>query len=250
MAYSAADRGAFWIEIPDVGTFHLAAGSGSVTAFVGETVAPESILDAFYGSALPLVVQAARGFEILHGSAVVVSGTSSVAAFCGSSGAGKSTVAYGLSRRGHTQWADDAVAFRVGLGGEITAAWLPYEVKLRPASSAFFGSANGAGGAPLADGHRPATARLAAVYLLERVDAGHGDEPVSVSRLDSADALHALLPNAFRLQPQSPARRRETIASYLELAAAVPVARARYPDDLLRLPELLDALETSFASLA
>src|SRR5204863_9039961 len=130
MAYSAEHGGELWVEIPDVGTFHVAAGAGSMTAFVGESVAPDAILDAYYGSALPLAAQA-RGLEILHASAVVVGSTSSVAAFCGSSGVGKSTVAFGLATRGHGHWADDAVAFRVGPAGEITAAPLPYEPKLR-----------------------------------------------------------------------------------------------------------------------
>jgi hypothetical protein len=252
-AYSDEDGGALWIEIPHVATFHLAAGATSVTAFVDDAASPDSVRDAFYGSALPLAVQAAHGFEILHGSAVLAREKGWVAAFCGASGVGKSTVAYGLSSRGHRQWADDAVAFAVGPSGEVCAAALPYEVKLREASSEFFDSTPGGlaptGGRVVVGGSDEVRAPLGAVFLLERVDVRDRPEPVSVARLAAAEALHSLLPNAFRFQPESWTRRRRTIRSYLELAAAVPVLRARYSSDLARLPELLDALECSFDRL-
>ena len=51
----------------------------------------------------------AHGDEAIHASAVLLG--DAVVAFCGRSQTGKSTVAYGLHRRGCRVWADDTLVF-------------------------------------------------------------------------------------------------------------------------------------------
>ena len=60
---------------------------------------------------------------------------------------GKSTIAYGLHRRGYRLWADDAVALEVSESA-ITALPLPFDVRLRPATAALFGLGRGRRGSP------------------------------------------------------------------------------------------------------
>jgi len=118
-------------------------------------------------------------------------------------------------------------------------------LKLRPASAAYFGTSLSA---TVVNRPEPQTARLAAVFLLDRADSA--DVVSSITRLDPAEALAALLPNAYRFQPQSSKRKRSTLRAYLDLVGTVPVFRVRVPDDLERLPELLDGLDDALRSPA
>jgi hypothetical protein len=241
-AYGWRREGEIGLEVPDVATFHLPAGSASLTATPSEAVIPEEVLDAYYGTALPLAIQAARGLEVLHGSAVLVPSPGHVVACCGTTESGKSTIAYGLAQRGYSQWADDAVAFRVDALHSATAVGLPFTVKLRETSSAYFRASSDA--LEVVEEFAWKRAPLAAVFLLEPLQQGDpGERAVAVERLAPVEAFRALLPNAFRFQPQARERKRQTMDSYLDLVASVPVLSVRFPNDLGRLPALLDELE-------
>src|SRR5919106_5320553 len=98
----------------------------------------DSILDAYYRSVLPMALQA-QGAEVLHASAVLT--PRGVLALCARSGTGKSTLAYGLSRRGYPLRADDAVAFE-NSGAQINVRPLPFSIRLRPDAAAFFDQAH------------------------------------------------------------------------------------------------------------
>jgi hypothetical protein len=229
-----------------VAIFHLPAGGDMLTAFPDESVDAEAVLDAYYGGALPLVVQATRGLEVLHASAVRVRQRGHIAAFCGISESGKSTVAYGLAARGHDHWGDDAVSFRVDGAQSATAVGLPFTVKLREGSSRYLGASSDVG--EVIKDFEWQSARLGAVFVLEPIE--RPGDAVVVQRLSSSDALHALLPNAYRFRPQTDERRRQTMQSYLELVASVPIFGARYPRGLDRLPDLLDGLEERISTPA
>jgi hypothetical protein len=236
-----------WVEVPDVATFHLPNGGAVLNAFPAESADSEAVKDAYYGAALPLVVQAARGLEVLHASAVLVAAKARVAAFCGISESGKSTVAYGLAGRGHLHWSDDALAFRVDPARGATAVGLPFTVNLRKSSAELFGAAPDR--AEVMEGSQWKSAPLGAVFLLEPGDGEQSRERVLIERLSSGDALHALLPNAYRFRPQTDERRRETMRSYLELVASVPIFGVRYSRGLDRLSHLLDQLEERLSTL-
>ena len=236
------------MEVPDLVTFHLAADAAVLTAIADDSVDSDVVLDAYYGTALPLVAQATLGLEVVHGSAVLSAQTGSVVGFCGISESGKSTIAYGLAARGYRQWGDDALAFRVDDAQSVAAVGLPFAVKLREGSSAFFGASSD--GLEIRENFAWKSARLGALFLLEPIDSEHLREAAVVERLNSGDALHALLPNAYRFQPQTAERRRETMRSYLELVASVPIFAARFRRGLDRLPELLDELEERIVELS
>jgi hypothetical protein len=243
-AYGSRRAGELWLEVPDLVTFHLPAGSAVLTARTAsadDSVDSDAVLDAYYGTALPLVAQATLGLEVLHGSAVVVPSQGCVAAFCGMSESGKSTVAYGLAVRGYRRWSDDALAFRVDGAQPVTAVGLPFAVKLRERSAAHFGTTSH--GVEVVEDSAWKSTRLGAVFILEPTNPECSGEAVAIDRLVPGDALHALLPNAYRFQPQTDERRRETMRSYLELVASVPIFTARFRRGLHRLPELLDELE-------
>src|SRR5919204_5174128 len=97
------------MTLPNLGPFRFTAASDEpVRATVRPDVDAAVVEDAYRRMVAPMVLQV-RGLEILHSSAALVGGR--VAAFCGTSESGKSTMAYAFSRRGHHLWADDAVAF-------------------------------------------------------------------------------------------------------------------------------------------
>jgi hypothetical protein len=236
-----------WVEVPDVATFHLPDSGAVLTAFPDESADWEAVQDAYYGAALPLVVQATRGLEVLHASAVLVAAKDRAAAFCGISESGKSTVAYGLAGRGHLHWSDDALAFRMDPTQGATAVGLPFTAKLRENSAELFGVSPDR--VEVMEGSQWKSAPLGVVFLLDPADAERSEVPVLIDRLSPADALHALLPNAYRFRPQTDERRRETMRSYLELVASVPIFGVRFPRGLARLPELLDELEQRVLAL-
>jgi hypothetical protein len=154
-----------------------------------------------------------------------------VVALCARSGTGKSTLAYGLSRRaGYELYADDAVAFDAS-GPEVTAVPLPFTLHLRPASAEHFGAVAARGPA---GGER---APLAAVVVMAR-----GAE-LAARRLTAAEAFTAALQHAYCFDLEARPRRRETAERYLELTARVPVHELTFPAGFERLPELLDLLE-------
>ena len=70
-----------------------------------------------------------RGLLVLHASAVAIAGAAVV--FSGFSGAGKSTIAAALNRRGHPLVADDVVAVRAESDGYVVLPGFP-QVKLSP----------------------------------------------------------------------------------------------------------------------
>jgi hypothetical protein len=247
--------GELWLEVRDVATFHLPAGGTVLSAVPDESVDSDAVLDAYYGTALPLVLQTTHGLEVLHGSAVLVPSHGCVVAFCGASQSGKSTAAYALAARGYSHWADDAVAFRVDGTHSVTAIGLPFTVKLRDGASAYFRARGvdlgpGAGRLEIVGDFEWRPFRFGAVFLLEPID-GERSAAIEVERLAPGQALHALLPSAYedRFQPQARERRRQTLRAYLELVASVPVLTVRWSRDFERLAELLDEVERSLAEV-
>jgi len=103
-----ADPQNIWLHIPGVARF-LATGGHTITvdpATVPDTD-PDSIRVFLLGSGLGAAL-CQRGLLVLHGNAVQVGDACMCAV--GHSGTGKSTLAAGFWRRGHTILADDVVA--------------------------------------------------------------------------------------------------------------------------------------------
>ena len=237
--------GELWLEVPDVATFQLPANGAELTAVPEGSADSAAVLDAYYGTALPLVVQATRGLEVLHASAVLCASSHSVVALCGISESGKSTSAYGLAARGHGHWADDAVAFRVADAHSVNAIGLPFTVNLRARSAAHFRAPSER--LEVMEAFEWKSSPLGAVFLLQPTET---EQAIAIERLGSGEALHALLPNAYRFRPSTDERRRETMRAYLELVASVPISAVRFAPRLDRLPDLLDELEERMPALS
>jgi len=227
------------IDLPGLASFFFRRDAEVVQAVPYPPARPTIIADTYRHSVLPVVLQA-LGSEVLHASAVLT--RRGVVAFGAVSGAGKSTVAFGLGRRGYAIWADDALAM------ETTAAPprcfpLPFEIRLRPAAVSFFDNGSTAVSIAGRDGQRQPGQRpaLAAICILGRAT-GLGDG-VSVERLPPSAAFSAVLPHAYCFSLHDPDRKQQMMQHYLDLISSVPVFQIRFEAHLDRLPALLDVIE-------
>ena len=180
------------------------------------------------------------GRQVLHASAVET--PAGVIGFCADSQTGKSTIAFGLGRSGYRVCADDALAFETG-GSEVRMLELPFSVRLRPASAAYFGvpvpppPPLDAEGRIVVGGK---TAPLSALCILSRQSEGRG---VELLRLGAAEIMQTLLPHAYCFTLLDDELKRRTVEEYLRLAARVPVYEARFTATLDELPSLLAEIE-------
>ncbi len=242
-AYAHRAGGKQWLQLPDVGSFHLDGGADTVTAFPESGVSEETLRDAYRRIVLPISFQA-RGGEVLHASAV--RGPTGVIGFCAESQGGKSTTAFALSRRGYRLWADDALALDFSRHG-VSAVMLPFLLRLRPASARFFfGTERTADRSPASTddyGAPEDPAPLGAVFFLnrepgERRDFAHTAVPVA-----PADAFVRLLVQAGCFTLQDAERNELMMRHYLELSASVPFFALRLPGRLEQLGEVVDRIE-------
>jgi hypothetical protein len=243
--YRAA--GAAWIVIPGIAAFRF-ADDGPVVARP-DGASETMIREAWLRSVLPLVVQA-RGFQVLHASAI--STGKGVLAICGVSTSGKSTLAAAMHARGHVVVADDALGFapadevvliqhdvrpRVeppqGAGTGVIALTLPFQVRLRPAPAALLDLPDvvvaGAGGAAI---------ELRHIVIL---DPDTAEPAARVTREAASAAVGSLMPHAycFALDEEKEA----LVRAYALLADRVSIWRLRYPPDIERLDETVSVLE-------
>jgi hypothetical protein len=233
--YGHAEGG--WLHLLGVGTFTF--GPGTIEVSPNSGVSSDAIDDAHRRLALPLVL-AALGHQVLHGSAVSMS--PGVVALCAPSGVGKSTIAYGLTRRGLPAVADDAVALELSSAAPLVIP-LPFALRLRQPSKAHFAVNGELATRPAAP---PGRLSLAAICTLERTTC---DEPVA-ERLAPAEAFRAVLAHAYSFGLAEATRRRRMVDSYLTLASSVPVFRVTVPDSLDKVDLTLDAIERAVASAA
>jgi hypothetical protein len=233
-AYGGSVDGQHWMLLPRVGSFWFSNAAETVEAYPDASVANEIVADSFRRIVLPMALQA-RGREVLHASGVL--GPAGVVALCAVSETGKSTLAFGLSRRGFPLWADDAVAFEARPDG-VLALPLPFSMRLRPQSAAHFGY-DGSGEAELG---KPAA--LAVVCVLERLRPTAA-EPVEIERLDTVAAFPAVLAHAYCFALTDADRKEQMVREYMELTSRVPVFRVRLREGLDQLGEILDAIEAA-----
>jgi hypothetical protein len=235
-AYCRILNGRPRVDVPGLATFCYEGDPEQVRALPHRPLRPDLVLDTYHRRVLPMMLPA-LGTEVLHASAVIAPG--GVAAFCGVSGTGKSTVAMGLARRGLAIWADDAVAIDTS-GPRPRTIPLPFEVRLRPASARFFGAGGGLAAcarvAPASAGPLP----LAVICVLRRTPAATG---VAVERLDAASACVAALAHAYCFSLEDRQQKRRMIMHYLQLTGRVPTYEICFRPGLEHLSILLDALE-------
>jgi hypothetical protein len=234
VAYGYRTGERYWLELLGVATYGFSSGSREVVAYPEEGVAESRVADGFERAALPLALHV-NGHEVLHASAVLTS--AGVVAFCATAGTGKSTLAYGLSRRGHALWADDAVPFAARDDGASTFR-VPFTLRLLEESRAHFGQP------AFERSQEDGEAELAAVCVLTRGDQG---EPTELERLSPRDAFTTVLPHAYAFTAEEPQRNRRMLEAYGALVNTVPVFRVTIRTGFEYLDELLGAIEAATA---
>jgi len=249
-AYGGNLNGTCWLHLPGVATFSFSDENAQITATADASAARGRIVDAYYRTVLPLALQA-RGIEVLHASAVRMDG--GIVALCAIKETGKSTIAYALSRRGHSLYADDAVPF-IKSGDVVSALSLPFTIRLRPASAAFFGP-DGVPDrrSPHPDAQTPVQLtpeRLAAVFVLERNPQGLSNTAPSVRRLTGAPAFISALTHAYCFSSVDESQTALMVQHYLDLAASVPIFEVRFGAGLDWLPAITSAIEETVAATA
>lgn len=243
VAFAWRDADQHWVSVPGRARFRFRPGHNVVTVHLEDLGVSTGVFDAYLGVALPLALQVVFGRQTVHASAVLVPQCGVVAA-CGDSRAGKTTVAYGLSRHGYRLWADDVVAIHAS-ASEVASIRLPFEINLRPPAARFFAHSSSVG-LPEPTGVPPewAEERLGAVLVLERsARRRRGDGRHRIEPLPPRQALLALLRHSFVFRPQSPLEKRRMVEDYLEVVAGVPVLRVRVVPGFDRLPDLLHEIE-------
>jgi hypothetical protein len=237
-AYCATVDDLYRIDMPGIARFCFGSAAAEVKVVPYPGVEPGVVRDAYQGTALPMILQA-RGTEVLHASANLTA--QGVVAFCGDSGTGKSTIAFGLNQRGYEIVADDAVA--LDASGAVIP--LPFQTHLRPAAAAFFAATrNGAGAAGVREDAGPTALRpapLAAVCVLERV--AELTRRAAVERLAAPAALRGLLAHAFCFSLHDLQCKRRMMEHYLHLVGRIPCFAVRFQPGLGGLPTLLDLIE-------
>jgi len=174
-----------------------------------------------------------RGLMPLHANAVVEEGRAF--AFCGHSGAGKSTMAAWFHDRGYPILADDVCV--LGFGADGTPLAYPGVPRLRLWRQALeeFGRAAGdyqrsfddldKYDVPIAAEAPTGPVPLAAVYLLAKAEEGAPEG--SIERLTGIAAVDALVSNTYRgLYLETIGGTGPHLATCVRLARAVPVFRA------------------------
>jgi hypothetical protein len=219
-AHAARDADRWCLTVPGVAEYVFSAGEAVVRARPDSGVSADHVRRVYARAVLPLVLHA-QGRELLHASAVA--GARGVIAFAADSGTGKSTLAGALAKRGHSLWADDAVAFDAGGGDVLTWRLLS---------------------APLPDA--AACARLAGIVVLGREMRGRGS--ASLERLSGSAAFPAVMSHAFCLSLDDQQRKRLMTEQYLALVGQVPVWELRYPTGLDRLEAAARLIESRLLS--
>ena len=242
-ALSHLQNGKRWLHVINLASFKLELEQNEVTAIPAQDVPHELVEDEFQRTVWPTALQL-QGWEVLHGSAVQTA--KGIVAFCALSETGKSTIAYALSERGHSLFADDAVLLNFS-SKDVIASTMPFQVRLRPASASYFGHATSESDTMFGRVRREGKknyehSSLKAVCLLEKLP-DDSPETLIISRMSATEALPELLKHAIYFSSEDKERKREMVQHYLSLAMQVPIFRAGFRHGFDKLPSVLDGLE-------
>jgi hypothetical protein len=224
------------VLLPNIGIIRVIDEAGHVQGTVVDTVKIPLMEEVYYRFALPMILQSA-GAEMLHASAV--RSTKGVVAFCGTSGTGKSTLAFALSRKQHRHWADDAVIFLPNRH-VFEALRLPFRPRVEIASTEPVEFIRGTDAAP-----------LEAIVVLQRYPGGiveSGDFHAKVKRLSAADAFRSVLPHIYSFILSDPRRNALMMSRYFDVASNLPVYDLCFTPCLDALPKLCEIVEQSCLS--
>jgi len=233
-------RGTYFIHLHGEVDFAIRNGGKVVEClFPGTPVARvEAHLLSFV---IPLALLL-RGDAILHASAVEIDGKA--AAFVGSQGFGKSTLAAAFVRQGFRVLSDDAL--RLVVRGQRILAYPSFpEIRLSKANVPVFlgaeslrqsGTAFRKKRAPLGKSFCHNAIPLEKLFFLER------GPRIRVRPVESKQAWFNLLNHCYRINPNDSGLLRGEFASFSAIADRVPARELTYPRRLERLPQVIEAV--------
>lgn len=226
----------------DIASFRIDFGEQLVSLVGVRDEADSATIDHLLNDHVAPRIIAQLGALVIHGSAVEIGGR--LAIFMGNTGAGKSTLAASLMKRGHRLLGDDAVVI-----SKTDAGWLGEAVyaslRLFPASinqvfaesvdtaaMAFYSDKRLVRAEGLGDA-RTASVPLGMIFVLT-----DGEVGVSHTTLGFADACMMMVENSFTLDPDDAAAAAARLARAAGLAAAIPCHALSYPYDFVILDDV------------
>lgn len=237
-AYTYRAGGFFWMQWPGTAIFRFGT-LGDQVEYLSEGIqSEEKIIDLFWRSVAPIILQA-RGKEALHASAVRTE--TGIAAFCGISGTGKSTLAYGLMKRGFELWTDDALVFHFG-SQTVNAIPLPSAIRLLPETLEFFADQPSIKSDLLRPKHLNEEP-LKTIILLNRQEQRHPSDEICSIQLPPKEAFLQILAHAYCFSLNDKTEKKRVATDYLNLVERVPVLQIQYPSDKTRIDELIQHVE-------
>ena len=232
------DRTQFWLDREGC----------EVWATWPENLTIEDMATYLLGPVLGILLRL-RGVTCLHASAVAF-GENAVA-FVGSEGAGKSTTAAALARRGHAILSDDVVALAEQNGSFVVHPAYPYLCLWPESVESLYGSAEALpqfsanyekrclslGKQELRFAERALP--LATIYILSERG---GDPAPLVEELTPQKAFLALVANAFATNTLDSGMRAKEFEILARVAASIPIRALHAHRDAARLSDLCDLL--------
>ena len=240
-AYAYTSGTTSWVRLPGVADFAFDPEQDEVTAFPDGGVTRGVVADAYRRVVLPMVQQA-RGNQVLHASAVRAS--VGVVAFCGTSGTGKSTVAFAFSVAAIPCGETTPCASTRPTAGSNASACRSIFCSGRPLRrSSRWGWTQPRSCAQIARARLPPQLPLLPSAFSKAGSPMAVGLSAEVVRLSAADAFTAALEHAYALGLGDRERRKHLVEQYLQLSASAPVFKVSFERGLERLEAVVDAIE-------
>lgn len=233
-----------WFRIDRMATYRFPTESPDlVVTCVAEPVPGRdvsTVIDGYYRSVVPLALQV-YGLEAMHGTAIETA--AGAVALCGFTHAGKTTLTYALSRKGHRVLADDGLVIDPGSRGtKIAVQPIPFALMIREYSAEHFGTPVREKVTVGEDDAPTITAPPVPLAAVVRLDRQQGAS-LKLERLSAAEAFTVLLEHCYVFSLDDVGRKGRMMAAFLRFANSVPVYTLTYPDGLEHLDEAVGAIE-------
>jgi hypothetical protein len=247
-----ADRAQLLLRVKGVARF-LMRGGREILFDAEEGHDPGDVTLFLLGTCFAVILQQ-RGCIVMHASAVSVHGKAML--FCGQSGAGKSTIAAMLCKRGYPLMNDDVCSLRPESGGSFSVTpdgrmlklWTPSVDHLELAERRGPSVRNNTDKFYLAPPvSERASQRVGGVYILQGLPEG---ESVSLARLSVVEGMMELKRNSYR---PSLVWAMSMEARYFQATAALQADASLYalrrPMDFGLADAVMDLLESHWKTL-
>jgi hypothetical protein len=245
--FTAADRSVVHFLYDDGREFWLDDKSQSVWARWPETLSLSDAAEYLLGPILGVLMRR-KGIACLHASAVSVNGKAVL--FAGDAGAGKSTTAAAMARRGHAVLSDDVVAIAERDGQFFATPAYPY-IALWPESVEMLYGA-GAELPALSDNSgkqqlslecnafQESVLPIGAIFVLgQRIS---GSSAPQTEELTPKEGLLALIANSYATRLMDVENRAKELALFGRMLRSVRLQRLRASSDPQHIERLCDAI--------